>query len=130
MSFEFTVTRNRTADKLVRIYEPDGVTPVVLAAADAVRFKLFRRNAATPLVDVVSTSPTASGSRLVVDSLDPATVTLRLAQGDTASIEPGVYEAEICVVDDSETNPADAIKQAEHGVVHVLGSAGGGVGLA
>jgi hypothetical protein len=129
MSFEIAFARNRTADKLVRIYEPDGVTPVVLAAEDRVRFKLYRRNAATPLVDVVSTDPTPNGSRLVVDSLDPATVTLRLAQGDTAAIEPGIYDAEICVVDDSETAPADAIKQAEHGVVHVLGTAGGGIGL-
>lgn len=129
MSFEISVPRNRTADKIVRIFEPDGVTPVVLVPADGVRFKMYRRDGAQPLIEVVSGLPTENGSRIIVDSLDPATVTLRIAQGDTTLLDPGVYDAEICVVDDSETAPADAIKQAEHGVVHLLGTAGGDVGL-
>ncbi|MGE3314009.1 MAG: hypothetical protein AB7O26_02755 [Planctomycetaceae bacterium] len=129
MSFEIAFARNRTVDKIVRIFEPDGITPVVLAAADAVRFKLYRRNGAAPLADITSSAPTENGSRIIIDDLDPATVTLRLAQGDTEPIEPGIYDAEICVVDDSETAPADAIKQAEHGVVHILGTAGGDLGL-
>jgi len=129
MSFEASVTRNRTADKKVRIFEADGTTPVVLAAEDVVRFKLYRRDQSDPVIDVDSAADTPNGSGIQVDQLDPAEVTLRLAQGDTAPLDPGVYDAEICVVDASETNPPQAIKAVESGVVYLLPSAGGDVGL-
>jgi len=64
---------------------------------------------------------------VTVDTLNPASVTVRLAQGDTSDME-GAYDAEVLVVDDSETAPADAIKAAEYGVLHVYPSQSGDVG--
>ena len=130
MSFEVSFPKNRTADKLIRIFERDGVTPVVLAPGDVVRFKAYRRDQAAPALDVDSAADSADGSGIRIDSLDPAVVTLRIAQQDTAGLDPGIYDAEVCVVDDSEVSPADAIKQAESGIVVLLGTAGGEVGLA
>ncbi len=129
MSFEIAVPKNRTADTSIRIYERDGITPIVLAAEDVVRFKVYRRDQTTPLLDLDSATATPNGSGIQIDSLDPAVVTLRIAQEDTSGLDPGVYDAEICVVDDSESSPANAIKQAESGIVMLLGSGAGEAGL-
>ena len=53
-------------------------------------------------------------------------MTLRIAQGDTSGLVPGVYRAEILVVDDSDS---DFVKMAEMGIANVLGTSGGDVGL-
>jgi hypothetical protein len=130
MSFEITVPRRRTCDKSVAIFEADGSTPIVLEATDAVRFKMYRRDQGIPVLEVDSGSATANGSRITVEDLDPARVTLRIAEGDTADLNPGTYDAEIAVVDDSETSPADATKLADSGVVHLLATGGGTLGFA
>lgn len=129
MSFEVTLHKNRTSDKTVSIFEADGTTAVVLAADDVVRFKMYRRDQDTPVLDIDSAADSANGSGITLDQLDPAQVTLRVAQGDTANLDPGVYNAEISVVDNSEVTPTDAIKQAESGIVSLLSSGGGDIGL-
>ena len=78
-------------------------------------------------MDTVEPSP--AGSRISVDQLEPALVTLRVAQADTVVLDAGTYDGEIDVVDDSETSPDNAIKLADHGVVHVLATGGGKTGL-
>lgn len=127
MSFEVSVTRNRSKAFSVVLYETDGETGIVLQASDVVRFKVYRRDGATPTLDLDSVGATASGSVITVDQLtSPATVTVTIAQGDTSSLEPGVWDAEVCVVDDSDS---DWIKTAEHGTLLVQQAGAGDIGL-
>lgn len=133
MSFEIIAPKSRTTDYSGSLYQADGTTPVVLAAADVVRFKLGRGVGATPLLDLTQ-SATANGSVVTVTSrgvaaTSPATYTVRLAQADLASIFAGAYDAEVSVVIDAETAPADAIKHVEIGVAHIVGMPGGNQGL-
>ena len=131
MAFQVTFRKGRTSDDTVTLYESDGTTSITLAGSDVVRFKAYKRDAATPVLDIDSAADSANSSGITVDETGPdpvASVTLRVAQGDTSSLDPGVYRAEIDVVDDSETAPADAIKHAESGICVILGSGGGDVG--
>ena len=130
MSFEIVAHAGRTEDFTVTIKTP-AEDYVQLAVTDIVRFKASRGEE-TPLLDLDQTA-TANGSVVTVDergdgSATHCSVRVRLAQGDTSGLL-GSYEAEVAVVDDSETAPADAIKTAEKGVVHFIGSGAGDVGL-
>jgi hypothetical protein len=129
MSFEIALSKNRTCDTSIAILEADGKTPIVLASTDVVRFKMFRRDQAVPLLDLDTVTPSAAGSGITVDQLEPARVTLRVAQADTAVLDLGTYDAEVDVVDDSETLPPKAIKLADHGIVHLLATGGGSIGI-
>lgn len=132
MSFLMTAYKGRTQDFTVNLYEADGETSITMEATDEVRCKIYRRDAATPVLDLDSVGATASGSVVTIVALGAspvASVTVRIAQGDTSGLEPGVWSAEIDVVDDSETAPANAIKHVESGTFHLLGSGGGDVGL-
>ena len=130
MSFALTIHKGRTSDDTVALYESDGTTALVLAATDVVRVKFFKRDGDTPDLDIDSAAASANGSVVTVDTLNPSSCTLRIAQGDTSGLVPGPYRAEILVVDDSESSPADAVKMVEMGVAYVLGVGGGDVGLA
>lgn len=126
MSFSIKCHANRTQDFTITLFENDGSTALVLTATDVVRVKVGR-SGDTPDIDIDSIADTANGSRVTIDTLNPASVTLRLAQGDTASLD-GIYDIEVLVVDDSETSPADAIKAAEYGVLSVIASQAGDIG--
>ncbi len=126
MSFEIKCHANRTQDFTIALFENNGTTALVLAATDVVRVKVGQAGA-TPTVDIDSVAPTANGSVVTIDTLSPASVTLRLAQGDTASLS-GLYDIEVNVTDDSETTPADAIKAAEYGALAVITGQSGDVG--
>jgi hypothetical protein len=130
-TFRAHVHRNRTRDFTVPIYESDGSTAVALAADDVVRIKIGT-NLETPLLDLSSIEPTDNGSSI---TFTPAgnTATVRLAQGDLLAIcqaAPGemAFDAEVDVVDNSETAPANAIKHAEYGVVFIHPTQGGETG--
>jgi hypothetical protein len=98
-----------------------------LGASDKLRFKLFRRDQATPILDLLSGTATSSGSVLTItQTASAAEATLKVAQGDLASIVPGVYSAELSVVDHADS---DLIKDADEGIVTILASGGGSVGL-
>ncbi len=132
MSFFVRFNKNRTSDDTVTLFETDGTTSITLAATDVVRFKIYRRDQATPLLDLDSDAASANGSSITVEELGPSTaavVTIRIAQADALLLDPGVYRGEVSIVDDSETAPANAIKHAEDGVVTVLGTGGGDIGL-
>lgn len=132
MSFGAYVRKGRTADFTVNLYEDDGSTSISLAADDHVRVKIFRRDGATPDLDLDSVAATANGSSVTIDArgTDPvASVTVRLAQDDTSGLNLGPYSYEVSVVDNSESSPADAIKHAETGVLNVLPAGGGDVGV-
>jgi hypothetical protein len=130
-SFEINVYQNRTIDFSASLYEADGVTGVVLEDADVVRFKLSWGTGA-PLLDLSTDGPNANDSVVTVNDLGgspegaPAKVTIRMAQADLQSVVwPGAFDAEISVVDATETAPFDAIKSVQLGIVHVLRTPGG-----
>jgi len=131
---EVIAVAGRTEDFTWSAYAADGATPVAFAASDKVRFKLARKAGDTPLLDLVSGSVTANGSTVSITDLgdvnadEPATGGVRLAQADTDDFD-GEYHFELNLVDDSETNPADAIKQICRGKIKFLKSQGGSLGL-
>lgn len=127
-SFQLLAYRGRTKDYSVKLYEQDGVTAFTLAVTDVVRFKMSL-GTGLPVLDLRSGAATAFGSKVTVTAVSPAEAVVRLAQGDLALLEPGVYDAEVIVVDDSETAPADAAKCVEIGVVCIIPTAGGDLGL-
>jgi hypothetical protein len=126
MAFEVHAYAGRTVDFTVPIFEDDGSTAIVLAASDVVRCKVGR-GTATPDLDIDSVAALSGGSLVTVDTLDPASVTVRLAQADTLSLS-GIYDVEVSVVDDSETAPADAIKAAEKGSIGFSPAPAGDIG--
>lgn len=126
MAFEVLTDAGRTVDFTVPLYEADGTTAVVLSSGDVVRCKVGRAGTAT--LDIDSVAATANGSLVTIDTLSPASVTIRFAQGDTSSLR-GVYDVEVGMVDDSETAPADAFKPAEQGSLAVRYTMDGDVGL-
>ena len=126
-SFSFNHARNRTADYTFTLYEVDGTTGIILAATDVVRFKLYRGNNDTPILDLKSGgSPTPNGSQVTITQLTaPAMCVVRLAQGDVQSLFPMAYEAEVIVVDDSLTSPVDGALSVQRGIVNIMGAPGG-----
>jgi len=125
MSFHIHAWKNRTRDFDVQLYESDGTTEVILAADDVVRFKVGR-GSGTPSLDLNSFEIESGGSKV---TFTPGTndVCVRIGN-DTSGITPGNYDAEISVVDNSETAPADAIKHVEYGVFSLHKTQGGEVG--
>lgn len=129
-TFEWTIYQNRTTKRIVNLFESDGTTGVALAVTDVVRFKMGRRIGGTPDLDLDTVAPTANASGVdVVTSPAPAQVRVTLAQADLTSLVPGVYNAEVIVVDDSEPSPANAALVASIGVVNLIGSMAGDIGL-
>lgn len=126
MAFEVRSPAGRTVDFTVPIFEANGTTAIVLTNTDVVRCKVGR-GTATPDLDIDSVGALSGGSVVTIDTLDPASVTVRLAQADTLSLS-GIYDVEVSVVDDSETAPADAIKAAEKGSIGFSPAPGGDVG--
>ncbi len=126
-SFEILVYKRRTTVFQYSLFEVDGTTGIVLASTDVVRFKMGRGDGTEPILDLDTIAETPNGSGVFVDQLTaPAKVTVTFAQSDVLTINPGTYEGEITVVDDSEASPPlDAIKVASIGVVHVIGSMAG-----
>ena len=121
-----TARKNRTQDFTVTLFEADGETAVVLAATDEVRFKAYKRDGDTPILDIDSIAALSGGSVLTIDTLNPASVTLRIAQGDIDDVTLGTYRFDIGVVDDSDS---DLLKHAESGILRILESGGGDIGL-
>lgn len=121
---ELIVRKGRTEDFTIALYESDGSTAVTIAASDVVRCKLGRRGVA-PVLDIDSVGALAGGS-IVTFTSGTNNATLRIAQGDTASLESGTYNLEVSLVDDSDS---DKIKHAQTHVVHLLDSPLGDVAL-
>lgn len=131
--FELICNARRTKHFAGSLYESDGETGVALAATDAMRFKMGAAGKA-PLIDILAGTANANGSLLTItDRTSPAAYTLRLAAADLTydedaetGIAPGTYDAEIIVVDDSDS---DAVLHVEQGIVHVLPTMIGNVSL-
>ncbi len=125
MSFEVFFNRRRTESQVITLYQEGGTLGLTLNLADVVRFKMYRRDQATPILDVDSVAATSGGSVIVITQVaSAAVVTLTMGQEDL-NIDPGTYESEVSVVDSGD---GYKIKLAELGVVHVLGTGGGDIG--
>lgn len=125
MSFEITVVRGRTRDFSGTLYESDETTPITPDTGSVVRFKAGRRNLATPVLEISSVAANANGSVMTLD-ISTGAWTMKIAQGDTAELLPGPYEAEIALVDSGDD---DLIKSAEQGVLNILPALAGDIGL-
>lgn len=138
---EVEIAVGRTVDFRYRLYTGDKAPkPIALAAGDVVRFKLsVAAGDEEPLLDLSSAEPTAGESVITVEVLGennvtPAAVIVRFGQVDTAELAEyadlsDALHGELCLVDDSETAPADAIKRIAHGPVLIVPASGGDVGL-
>jgi hypothetical protein len=136
---QIEIAVGRTVDVRLRLYTGDKVPkPIALAAGDVLRFKLSEEAGDDePLLDLSSAAATENESGLTITALGvnnvtPADVLVRFAQGDTAELAAYVglvLHGELCLVDDSETAPADAIKRIAHGPVLIVPASGGDVGL-
>lgn len=114
--------RNRTSVLTLSLTTSDGETNVAVDAGDTVRYKVFRRGDDTPLLELVSGTPTANGSSVTVDDATaPAAVTVLIDQDD-AGLTAGVYGAEYGLVDSSDS---DRYKHVHRGLMNVI-SVGGG----
>ena len=124
-SFEHVIRKNRTKAFNFALLATDGSTDVNIAASDNVRVKIVRGNEATPDLEIESAADTANGSGIAFTAGTNDFV-LTIAQDDSNGLNLGVYEMEVNLIDDSDS---DYIKYAERGVLHVLQSGGGDVDL-
>ena len=82
------------------------------------------------LLEVTSIAATANGSVITINDITaPAEYSILLAQGDLLTLPAGTYDAELLLVDDSETSPDNAAKTIDTGAFHVIGVMPGYVGL-
>lgn len=114
-----TAYRKRTCTVTVTVTQSDG-SAVTFASGDVMRVKIGRAGHA-PILDLDSANATSNGSS--VSAANPTT--LRLDQDDL-DITPGVYDIEVAIVDDSDS---DAIKHGELGVFNLLDVPLGDIGL-
>ncbi len=123
--FAIYIDKNRTVSEDIVLYQEDG-GGLTLNVSDRVRFKVYRRDAATPILDIDTIGTLTGGSIITVtQTASAAMATLKICQVDIASIDPGAYSCEIDVVDSGDS---DLIKSAGRGVLVVFGSGGGDIG--
>lgn len=120
----FLIEVERTRDTIFRgsIFESNETTAVPVEAGDKVRIKIGRHGA-TPVLDLVSGTPTANGSSIAVTVASNA-YTLVIAKADADLLAAGPYTAEVLFVDSSEVRT----KPVDRGLVIVLPTQGGNTG--
>jgi hypothetical protein len=130
MPFEITVGAGRARAFSGSLYAVSGVG-FVLGPNDELRLKIGRGNA--PLLDMVSTTPTANGSTLTVTGRGaagppavPATYQVSLLEADTLAIGQGCFDVEVLQVDNTVSPVAN--RSADSGVLHILGEMTGSTG--
>ena len=131
-SFEALAYQDRTSDYMGELFQKDG-SPYILQLNDRLRFKVGRGQDIPLILDLLDESPTANGSLIRIVSrgtlgppdILPAKYFVQFGQGDFATVWPGAYDAEVDVV-----RAVDGlIDLAEAGVVHVMATLGGNLGL-
>lgn len=120
MSMFLTAYRNRTCSWTITITDAAGAN-VVLEVTDSLRLKIGRAGE-SPLLDLKSGVASTNGSTL--SAANPTTFVLD--QDDAQSLQPGAYDVEINVVDDSD---GDRIKHATVGVLAIHPSQAGSISL-
>jgi hypothetical protein len=123
--FEIYFDKNRTVSQDIVLYQADG-GGLTLNSGDKVRFRVWRRDQTTPLIDVNNIAALDGGSIVTVTGLASAAMaTVKICQADIASVDPGIYDAEIVVVDSGDSNLA---KSAGRGICGIFSSGGGSIG--
>lgn len=117
MSISISHYRGRTCAYDITVTDAAG-DAVVLGVGDKVRCKIWREDATTPVLDLVSGTPTSNGSN--VTAANPTRLTL--TQGD-ANFGVGIYSIEVAIVDAQD----GYIRHADSGVFVLHKSPGGGV---
>lgn len=118
-----------TTDYQFTLYEADAVTGITLQATDNIRCKVGTVGGS--IILDIDNDATASGSvSTITQTTSPAVVTVRFAQGDTAALTAGTYDAVLVLVDDSETAPADAAKVIARFKVRLIATLVGTIDLA
>ena len=127
-SFEIVVKYGRTSIHDFPLTTSAGAA-VLLADADIVRFKIGGVNGSTPLLDLVEGTKTAGGSGIsVTNSSDQSTA--HVVYGENETLNPGIHDAEIIVVDDSVGSPlANPTLYVFDGIIHILPGLAGNTGL-
>lgn len=116
MSISITHYKSRTCAYDITVTDSDG-DAVTLAGGDKVRLKLWREDD-SPLLDLVSGTPSANGSS--VTAANPTRFTLHQ---DDATWTPGIYSIEVAIIDAGD----GLIRHADSGVFVLHKSPGGAV---
>lgn len=127
--FTIHIFKSTTREYTLDLFEDDGTTESILQAEDEVRVKIGR-GGDTPDLDLSSFEELAGGSTIAFTAGSNDAI-IKLRQADVRSIEPGAYDCQILVVDNSQhvgTPQEDVVKHAEQGVCFVHPSAGGEYG--
>lgn len=124
MSFLLTGAVGRTFEWAGTIYEVDGTTVVTAAVGSVLRFKAGRRPAGIPVLDLDSAGG-ASGGSILTYTPSTGAYTLKITGDDTEGLVPGVYDAELALVDHGES---DRIKVVERGTLYLQESLAGDLG--
>ena len=120
MSIVITAYKDRGSDHTITILNTAGAT-YAFQTTDLIRLKIGNAPDA-PLLDLTNVVP-ATLTSFMSPRANPCTLTL--AQADLAVITPGIYDLEIGVVDDSDS---DRFKHADKGIFVLLDTQAGVVG--
>lgn len=120
-TFEITIPQGATQDVRFNLLQADG-TDATISGTDVLRFRIYRRDGDAGALNINSSADTANDSGITVDTgASPPTATVRFAEDDIAALAPGSWRGLLYMDDDSESEPADAVKMFSEGVVNVIG---------
>lgn len=119
MSILITAYKGRSSNHLITVTDTNGDT-ADFQATDLMRLKIGGAPD-VPLLEVTNVSPAVDDTFLTPRE-NPAT--LHLHQTDTAALTPGIYDLEVGIVDDSDS---DKFKHASKGVFVLLDTQAGAV---
>lgn len=115
MTISITHYKQRTCAYDITLTDSSG-DAVTLSGGDKIRLKIWRENDATPLLDLVSGTPSSNNSS--VTAANPTRFTLTQ---DDAVWTPGLYTIEVAIVDASD----GLIRHADSGVFVLHKTPGG-----
>lgn len=127
--FTIHIFKNATREFTINLFEDDGTTESNLQAEDEVRVKIGR-GTGTPSLDL-SSFETESGGSTITFTAGTNDVVLKVCQADIRDLEPGAYDCQVLVVDNSEhigTPSENTVKHCEVGCCFIHPSAGGEFG--
>lgn len=128
-SFEVVIYQGRTTQYVFTIKNAAGTVVPISDQGDVVRFKIGRGINATPALDLNSVDETAGGSVCSISDYDAGQVTVTVSETDAATLDIGIYDAELILVDESISSPiVDPTLVATLGIVHVIRTMGGNTG--
>jgi hypothetical protein len=129
MSFEITVHDGRSSVHDFPLFKSDKVTEVLMKEADIGRVKIGRAYNTSPDLDLIEGTKTTGGSGVSVTNTSTQS-TIHFHYGENETLDPGTYDMEVSVVDDSVASPlVDPTLFVVIGILHILKGQGGNTGL-